>query len=127
FITIHDYLSQAIICVCEVLLHPHAPNGSTPDILYCSVEALNPNNWDSSEFRRSRLPELSFLLRRCNSCSIAKIVIPVGMHANLASPGDCLVFGKEVVKDNFGESRVVHLFLLFVTSIVNLVSEIFPK
>ncbi|GJV63687.1 hypothetical protein Tco_1474515 [Tanacetum coccineum] len=42
------------------------------------------------------------------------------MHAYLVSPGDCLVFGKEVVDDNFGKSRVVHLLLLFVTSVVNL-------
>ncbi|GJV54121.1 hypothetical protein Tco_1449862 [Tanacetum coccineum] len=44
------------------------------------------------------------------------------MHANLVSLGDCLVFGKEVMNDNFGKSRVVHLVLLFVTSIVNLTS-----
>ncbi|GJT36411.1 hypothetical protein Tco_0926830 [Tanacetum coccineum] len=43
-----------------------------------------------------------------------------GMHANLVSFGDCLVFSKEVVNDNFGESRVVHLVLLFVTSVVDL-------
>ncbi|GKE88799.1 hypothetical protein Tco_1566274, partial [Tanacetum coccineum] len=41
-------------------------------------------------------------------------------HAYLVSLGDCLVFGKEVVNDNFGESRVVHLLLLFVTSVVDL-------
>ncbi|GKA58884.1 hypothetical protein Tco_0758197 [Tanacetum coccineum] len=38
--------------------------------------------------------------------------------------GDCLVFSKEVVNDNFGESRVVHLVLLFVTSVVNLISVV---
>ncbi|GKA68216.1 hypothetical protein Tco_0768133 [Tanacetum coccineum] len=53
---------------------------------------------------------------------VTPIVIPGGMHAYLVSPGDCFVFGKEVVNDNFGESRVVHLLLLFVTSIVNLTS-----
>ncbi|GKB51187.1 hypothetical protein Tco_0901940 [Tanacetum coccineum] len=44
------------------------------------------------------------------------------MHANLVSLGDCLVFSKEVVNDNFGESRLVHLVLLFVTSVVDLTS-----
>ncbi|GJR13078.1 hypothetical protein Tco_0795730 [Tanacetum coccineum] len=42
------------------------------------------------------------------------------MHANLVSLGDCLVFSKEVVNDNFGKSRVVHLVLIFVTSVVDL-------
>ncbi|GJT10797.1 hypothetical protein Tco_0857839 [Tanacetum coccineum] len=74
------------------------------------------------EFSRSKLLELSCLLRMCYSCSIAKIVISGGMHANLVSLGDCLVFSKEVVNDNFGESRVVHLILLFVTSVIDLTS-----
>ncbi|GJY64482.1 putative reverse transcriptase domain-containing protein [Tanacetum coccineum] len=33
-ITIQDHLPQTIICVNEILLHPHAPKGSSPDIVY---------------------------------------------------------------------------------------------
>ncbi|GKE35109.1 hypothetical protein Tco_1454431, partial [Tanacetum coccineum] len=33
-ITIQDYLPQIIICVSEILLHPHTPKGSSPDIVY---------------------------------------------------------------------------------------------
>ncbi|GKE37282.1 hypothetical protein Tco_1460687, partial [Tanacetum coccineum] len=83
-------------------------------------------NWDISELRRSWLLKLLRLLRRCSSYSKTKIVISGGMNPDLASPGDYLVLSKEVVNDNFGESRVVHLFLLFIGSVVNLVNEIFP-
>ncbi|GJT49227.1 hypothetical protein Tco_0975384 [Tanacetum coccineum] len=55
--------------------------------------------------------------------NVYQIVISGGMHANLVSLGDCLIFGKEVVNDNFGKSRIIHLVLLFVTSVVNLVME----
>nr|GEZ58484.1 retrovirus-related Pol polyprotein from transposon TNT 1-94 [Tanacetum cinerariifolium] len=54
------------------------------------------------------------------SLSVYQIIISGGMHANLISFGDCLVISNEVVNDNFGESRVVHLVLLFVTSVVDL-------
>ncbi|GJS34535.1 hypothetical protein Tco_0532917 [Tanacetum coccineum] len=59
---------------------------------------------------------------RDESQSVYQIVISGGMHDNLVSLGDCLVFSKEVVNDNFGESRVVHLVLLFVTYVVDLTS-----
>nr|GEY44808.1 hypothetical protein [Tanacetum cinerariifolium] len=59
--------------------------------------------------------------------SVNQIVIPEGVHPNLVSPGEYLVLSKEIVNDNFGESWVVHLLLIFVGFVVNLVNEIFPK
>nr|GEW38105.1 hypothetical protein [Tanacetum cinerariifolium] len=57
---------------------------------------------------------------RDESQSVHQIVISGGMHANLVSLGDYLVFSKELVNDNFGESMVVHLVVLFVTSVVDM-------
>nr|GFB35222.1 hypothetical protein [Tanacetum cinerariifolium] len=57
---------------------------------------------------------------REKSYSVNQIVIPGGVHPDLVSPGECLVLSKEVVNDNFGESRVVYLLLLFVGFVVNL-------
>ncbi|GJS88978.1 hypothetical protein Tco_0771614 [Tanacetum coccineum] len=71
--------------------------------------------------------EFPYNLWRYSSYSITKIVILGGVHPDLVSPGDYLVLSKEVVNDNFDESRVVHLILLFIGSVVNLVNEIFPK
>ncbi|GJZ02320.1 hypothetical protein Tco_0520281 [Tanacetum coccineum] len=68
------------------------------------------------------LGEAGFLNFHAFFGGVAPIVISGGMHANLVSLGDCLVFGKEVMNDNFGESRVVQLVLLFVISVVDLTS-----
>ncbi|GKA65788.1 hypothetical protein Tco_0765495, partial [Tanacetum coccineum] len=68
------------------------------------------------------LGEADFLNFHAFLGGVTPIVISGGMHANLVSLRDCFVFSKEVVNDNFGESRVVHLVLLFVSSVVDLTS-----
>nr|GEY52512.1 retrovirus-related Pol polyprotein from transposon TNT 1-94 [Tanacetum cinerariifolium] len=72
--------------------------------------------------KKSSSINLRFFLCRDESQSVYQIVISGGVHASLVSLGDCLVFSKEVMNDNFGESRVVYLFLLFMTSVVDLTS-----
>ncbi|GKC06497.1 hypothetical protein Tco_0998107 [Tanacetum coccineum] len=55
------------------------------------------------------------------SQSVYQIVISRGMHANVVSLGDCIVFSKEVVNDNFGESTLLETRKVSVTSKVVIV------